>query len=189
MNGVNIGRNAQNQTATADSMVSNKKMMNLIFCIARSSRLTTKAEPRRPNCQPRMRIKILNRRWLRRLVRQHEISISHFVPAVPPGIRIVGAAVGLGGKLILTVSFFGRFGLSGSSSPKPVAITVPCGGRGGFIPPDVAGFGAGLSSSFCIDAQCSLTTKAEPPAMFDPNSHKCFSLKWTRCCRLAPATG
>jgi hypothetical protein len=85
--------------------------------------------------------------------RQHRISISHFVPAVPPpGNRIVGAAVGLGGKLILTVSFFGRFGLSGSSPPESKPTAVRIGGRGGFIEPEVAGFGAGVSSSFCIDA-------------------------------------
>jgi len=37
---------------------------------------------------------------------------------------------------------------------KPTAVRI--GGRGGFIEPEVAGFGAGLSSSFCIDAQCCL---------------------------------
>jgi hypothetical protein len=124
------------------------------------SRLTTKAEPRRPNRQPRMRTCCVHRRRLRRIVRQQEISICHFAPDVSPrGNRIVGAAVGFGGKVILTVSF--RLRLSESSS-EPAPITVPRGGRGGFIEPELAGFGAGFSSSFGIDAQCCLTTKAEP---------------------------
>jgi hypothetical protein len=90
---------------------------------------------------------------------QDRISINHFVPDVyPPGNRIVGAAVGFGGKLILTVSF--RLRLSASSS-EPDPITVPRGGRGGFMPPGVAGFGAGCWSSFCIDAQCRLMTNMD----------------------------
>jgi hypothetical protein len=51
----------------------------------------------------------------------------------PPDNRIVGGVVGLGGKLIRTVSFLGcRFGF-GSSPPKSVPTTVPRGGRGGFM--------------------------------------------------------
>ena len=86
---------------------------------------------------------------IQRLVRHHQISICHFVP---PEIRMVGSAIGLGGKLILTVSFLGRFGLSGSSSPESKPTAVRIGGRGGIIEPD--GFGSGCSSSFFINAQC-----------------------------------
>jgi hypothetical protein len=38
--------------------------------VALSCSLTTKAEPRHPNCQPRRRTDRANRRWLRRLVRR-----------------------------------------------------------------------------------------------------------------------
>jgi uncharacterized spore protein YtfJ len=62
----------------------------------------------------------------------------------PPGNRIVGPAVGLGGKLIRTVSFFGcGFGF-GSSPAKSVPVAVPRGGRGGFMEPELAGFGSGF---------------------------------------------
>jgi hypothetical protein len=85
------------------------------------------------------------------------------VPDVgPPGSRIVGAVVGLGGKLILTVPFFGPFDLSGSSPPESKPTAGRIGGRGGFIEPEVAGFGVGLSSLFCIDAQCCLMFKSWP---------------------------
>ena len=80
--------------------------------------------------------------------RQAKVSICHFVPRE---IRIVGAAVGLGGKLILTVSFFGRLGLFGSSPPESKPIAVRIGGRGGILEPD--GFGSGFWSSDVINAQ------------------------------------
>ena len=84
--------------------------------------------------------------------RQHDISTSHFVPDLsPPGNRIVGPAVGLGGKLILTVSFYGRLGLFGTSPAESKPIAVRIGGRGGIIEPD--GFGTGFWSSGTINVQ------------------------------------
>jgi hypothetical protein len=44
-----------------------------------SSRLTTKAEPRRHTCQPRMRTYRANRRRLRRIVRRRHLSSRIFV--------------------------------------------------------------------------------------------------------------
>jgi hypothetical protein len=74
------------------------------------------------------------------------------VPVGPPGGRvgnlIVGGSVGLGGKLIRTVSFFGFrcFG-SGSSVASAAAATLgPRGGFGGGT--SGCGFGAGCCSSF-----------------------------------------
>jgi hypothetical protein len=58
---------------------------------------------------------------------------------------MVGAAEGFGGKLMRTVSFFGRFFGSSSSSPKPVATVGPRGGRGGGLL--TCGFGFGFCSS------------------------------------------
>jgi hypothetical protein len=66
---------------------------------------------------------------------------------------MVGAAVGLGGKVILTVSLRRR--LPESSSPAAARTTVPRGGRGGGT--EAAGFGSGWWSSFFINAQCCLT--------------------------------
>jgi len=79
-----------------------------------------------------------------------KISIGHLVS---PEMRIVGGVVGLGGRLILTVSFFGcRFGLSGSSPPESKPMAVRIGGRGGIREPD--GCGCGFWSSGFIGAQC-----------------------------------
>jgi hypothetical protein len=63
------------------------------------------------------------------------------------GITIVAlalAALGLGGKLMRTVSFL-RFLLSSSSSEGPVALGGRLGGAGGFMPPSDCGFGSLLS--------------------------------------------
>jgi hypothetical protein len=60
-----------------------------------------------------------------------------FIPAIADcpggnvGSLIVGAAPGLGGKLIRTVSFFGFFPRGSSLSSGPDAIAVFFGGRGG----------------------------------------------------------
>jgi hypothetical protein len=87
--------------------------------------------------------------WLQRWVGLHKISICHFVP---PEIRMVGAVVGLDGKLILTVSLRRR--RPEPSSPASALTTVPRGGRGGGT--EAAGFGSGWRSSFFINAQCCL---------------------------------
>lgn len=65
------------------------------------------------------------------------------------GSVMVGAVDDLGGKLTLTVSFFGC-GLfpSGSSSSGPSPTTVRCGGRGGGRLPD--GSVLGCESSFSM---------------------------------------
>jgi len=42
--------------------------------------LTTKVEPRRTNCQPRMRTGCANRRRLRRIVRLHLVSVHAILP-------------------------------------------------------------------------------------------------------------
>jgi hypothetical protein len=76
-------------------------------------------------------------------VRLHKIFASHFALAVPPpDRRIVGPAVGFGGKLILTVSL--RLRLLESSSPEPASTVGPCGGLGGGLLP--AGFVSGCRS-------------------------------------------
>jgi hypothetical protein len=68
------------------------------------------------------------------------------------GNFMVGAAEGFGGRLIRTVSFFGRtrFGLFSSSSPKPTARFGLRGGRGGGT--DGCGFGSG-SPAFTEEIQ------------------------------------
>lgn len=71
----------------------------------------------------------------------------YFVPDVSDaellGSLMVGAAEGLGGKLILTVAFFilNLFLLESSSSSGPKAIAVRRGGIGGGTAPE--GFGSG----------------------------------------------
>jgi hypothetical protein len=69
-------------------------------------------------------------------------------PVGPPGGRvgnwIVGDSVGLGGKLIRTVSFFG-FRCFGSGSSAASAAAATFGQRGGF---GGGTFGAGCCSSF-----------------------------------------
>jgi hypothetical protein len=64
------------------------------------------------------------------------------------GNLIVGAAEGFGGKLMRTVSFCGLFFGSSSSSPKPMTILGPRGGRGGGLL--ACGFGFGLRSSVMV---------------------------------------
>ena len=72
-------------------------------------------------------------------------QMLYFVPCVNFDSLMVGDVIGLGGKLILTVSCL-RFDLLEWFSESPSGdepTIVPLGGRGGFMEPEDAGFGAG----------------------------------------------
>jgi hypothetical protein len=71
---------------------------------------------------------------------------------------MVGAAEGLGGKLIRTVSFFEFFPRASSSSSGPNAMAVLFGGRGGGLFPEF--WVGGFESLFCIKIQTNFVQKA-----------------------------
>jgi hypothetical protein len=71
-------------------------------------------------------------------------------PGGSAGSLMVGAAEGLGGKLILTLSGSRCF-FSGSSSSGPRPTAVWCGGRGGGRLPDDCVFGCESSFSMAFE--------------------------------------